>query len=45
MILFCISGEEKTKQILFVGNEFSLLYVDIYFDVPKCKFILENGSL
>ena len=40
-----ISREEINKQILFTKGKFSFLYVDIEFDVVKCKFILKKGQL
>ena len=40
-----ISREEMNKQILFTKGKFSFLYVDIEFDVVKCKFILKKGQL
>ena len=32
------------KQILLVRGKFSFLYVDIWFDVRKSKFIVKNYS-
>ena len=32
-----ISREERNKQILFTKDKFSFPYVDIEFDVVKCK--------
>ena len=45
MSLPCISQEEKTKEILFMGSKFSFPYVDISTDVAKCKLILKSRSL
>lgn len=25
-------------------RKFSFLYIDIYYDVPKCKFIMQNST-
>ena len=42
--LFCICRRKKTKKILLVrGKRF--LYVDVLFDMAKCKFIVKNSSL
>ena len=43
--VLCISREERTKQIVFMGKRFSFAYVDIYSNVPKGKYILKNNSL
>ena len=40
-----VSREERNKQILLKKGKFSFLYVDIEFDVVKCKFILKKGQL
>ena len=42
--LFLISRGKRTKQILLERSKFSFLHVDIWFDVTKCKFIVENSS-
>ena len=42
--LFCISRGKKTKKILLERGKFSFLYVDIWFDVMKCKCIVKNNS-
>ena len=42
--LFCISRGKKTEYILLVREKFSFLYVDIWFDVAECKFIMKNSS-
>ena len=37
--------QRRVDQIkLFLKSKFDFLYVDIYFDVPKCKFSLKNNS-
>ena len=41
---FCFSRKEAAKQILLMRSNFSFLSVDIWTDVPKCKFILKNSS-
>ena len=44
LCLFCICRSKKTKKILLVrGKRF--LYVDVLFDMAKCKFIVKNSSL
>ena len=30
--------------MLLVRDKFSFLYIDIWFDVIECKFIIENSS-
>ena len=42
--LFYISRGKKTKSILLARGEFNFLYVDIWFDVTKCKFIMKSSS-
>ena len=42
--LFCISRGKKTKLILLARGKFSFPYVDIWFDLTKCKFIVKNSS-
>ena len=43
---FCISREirRQNKYYLWERCKFSFLYVDIWFDVEKCKFIEKNNS-
>ena len=43
-VIFCISRGKKTKEMLLVTGKFSFLYVDIWFDMTKCKFIMKNSS-
>ena len=43
--LFCIFRGKKTKEMLLVRGKLSFLYVDILFDMTKCKFIVKNSSL
>ena len=42
--LLCVSREEKTKKVLFIGKKISFPYLDAQPDVPKCKLILKNSS-
>ena len=44
MSLFCISRGKKAKNILLERGKFSFLYVDVWFDVMKCKCIVKNNS-
>ena len=39
-----ISRGEKTKQILLLRRKFSFLFIDIWFDVTKYQFIMQNSS-
>ena len=43
--LLCISVGKTTKKILLVIRKFIFVYVDIWFDMTKCRFIVKNNSL
>ena len=44
-VFFAFLEKRKQKQILFMKSTFSFLYVDIYFDLQNCIFILKNSRL
>ena len=41
--LFCISTDKNTKKNTACERQIYFVYVDIWFDLAKCKFIVKNS--
>ena len=39
-----IYKEETIKELLLMRSKFIFLFVNSSFDLPKCKFLMKNGS-